>query len=136
MGEIILYGLLACFVIGFIGEILKEILPPFMEGLCQIISACIGIYILFCLPEWILQLCGVQDSEAILNCCKFVFGIILLLIVYNQEDNHQKLVMLRWTIVGYLVGVWFGFGWITGLIGLIWGVCCYMDSKSKTKRRN
>ena len=128
--QIFLYILLACFIIGFVWEILSEILPPLFEGLFQIIGACIGIYLLFCLPGWILQLCGVQDSGVISKSCMFIFGIILYFVVRNNEDDHKRLVMLRWTILGYLVGVWFGVEMWTALVGFLWGLCCYMDSRS------
>ena len=127
---IFLYFLLGCFIVGCIWGILSEILPPLFEGILYVVGVGLAIFIIFSLPGWILSWCGVQDSGIISNCCKFVFGIIVLLIVYGQEDDHKILVILRWTLIGYLVGVWFGIGVWTGLVGLIWGVCCYMDSRS------
>lgn len=125
-----LYFLLGCFVVGFVWEILSEILPPLFEVIFKIIGACIGFYILFSLAGWILLLCGVQDSFIISTSCKFVFGILLYFIVRNQEDNYSWLIMFRWTILGYLVGVWFGGEMWTALVGFLWGLCTYMDSKS------
>ena len=128
--QIFLYILLACFIIGFVWEILSDLVSSVFEGICYVIGVCIGIYILYSFSGWILKLCGVQDPDIISNCCRFVFGLLLYFVVRNNEDDHPKLVMLRWTILGYLVGVWFGIGVWTGLIGFLWGLCCYKDSQS------